>query len=205
MKVSDLKAELQSYGMSTSYLEKSEFVKAVAEARVDGIPKQCKKKKRRDVEDDEDEVVTAKVEVITNDSVGPRTKKSRDASESSTGSSPFSGFGNGGSNFGPMGGMDMGNIADMMKNMGGGGMGGNPFGGVAGGNPFGGAGMDDMMKKAQEAMQNPKVQAVMAKAQKNPKVMAAIQDCMGNPMKMAQYMSDPEVGPIMRELQEAIM
>jgi hypothetical protein len=209
MNVSDLKAELQSYGMSTSYLEKSEFVKAVAEARVDGPPKQSKKKKRRAVEDnDEEEVVTAKVEVITNDSVGPRTKKSRDASESSRGSSPFSGFGTGGSNFGPlggMGGMDMGNIADMMKNMGGGGMGGNPFGGGAGGNPFGGAGMEDMMKQAQQAMQNPKVQAVMAKAQKNPKVMAAVQDCMGNPMKMAQYMSDPEVGPIMRELQEAMM
>lgn len=209
MKVSDLKAELHSYGMSTSYLEKSEFVKAVAEARVDGPPKQSKKKKRRTVEDDEEEVVTAKVEVITNDAVGPRAKKSRDASESSRGSSPFSGFGTGGSNFGPlggMGGMDMGNIADMMKNMGGGGMGGNPFGRGAGGNPFGGgAGMEDMMKQAQQAMQNPKVQAVMAKAQKNPKVMAAVQDCMGNPMKMAQYMSDPEVGPIMRELQEAMM
>lgn len=40
MKVSDLKKELESYGISTkSYLEKSEFVRAVAEARVDGIKK----------------------------------------------------------------------------------------------------------------------------------------------------------------------
>lgn len=41
MKVSDLKKELESYGLSTkSYFEKSEFVKAVAEARVDGVTKQ---------------------------------------------------------------------------------------------------------------------------------------------------------------------
>lgn len=41
MKVADLKKELESYGISTkSYFEKSEFVVAVAEARVDGIKKQ---------------------------------------------------------------------------------------------------------------------------------------------------------------------
>ena len=38
MKVSDLKKELESFGVSTkSYFEKSEFVRAVAEARVDGV------------------------------------------------------------------------------------------------------------------------------------------------------------------------
>lgn len=204
MKVSDLKAELESYGMSTaSYFEKSEFVKAVAEARVDGVPKQSKKKKRRTVVDDEEEVVAAKVEVITGNE-GPKTKKARDTGSGGS-ANPFAGAGTGGSDFGPFGGMGgMGGMADMFKNMQGG-MGGNPFGG-AGGNPFGGgAGMDDMMKKAQEAMQNPKVMAVIAKAQKNPKVMAAVQECMGNPMKMAQYMNDPEVGPIMKELQDAMM
>ena len=37
MKVGELKKELESYGVSTrSYFEKSEFVRAVAEARVDG-------------------------------------------------------------------------------------------------------------------------------------------------------------------------
>lgn len=42
MKVSDLKKELESYGISTkSYFEKSEFVRAVAEARVDGVTKQA--------------------------------------------------------------------------------------------------------------------------------------------------------------------
>ena len=41
MKVADLKKELESYGISTkSYFEKSEFVVAVAEARVDGVKKQ---------------------------------------------------------------------------------------------------------------------------------------------------------------------
>lgn len=40
MKVGDLKKELESYGISTKiYFEKSEFVFAVAEARVDGLPK----------------------------------------------------------------------------------------------------------------------------------------------------------------------
>ena len=40
MKVSDLKKELESFGVSTkSYFEKSEFVRAVAEARVDGVKK----------------------------------------------------------------------------------------------------------------------------------------------------------------------
>lgn len=206
MKVSDLKAELESFGMSTaSYFEKSEFVRAVAQARVDGVLKQSKKKKRRTiVDDEEEEVVSAKVEVITNDSEGPKTKKSREASSAGS-ANPFSGGGTSGSDFGPMGGM--GGIADILKNMGGmpGGMGGNPFEGGAGGNPFGGAGMEDTMKKAQEAMKNPKVMEVIGKAQKNPKVMAAVQECMGNPMAMAKYLNDPEVGPIIKELQALMM
>jgi hypothetical protein len=63
----------------------------------------------------------------------------------------------------------------------------------------------DAMAAAQKAMSNPKVKSVMEKAQRNPKVMAAVQECMGNPMAMTKYMSDPDVGPILRELQEAIM
>ena len=40
LKIGELKKELESYGVSTkSYFEKSEFVRAVAEARVDGPPK----------------------------------------------------------------------------------------------------------------------------------------------------------------------
>ena len=220
MKVGELKSELESYGISTkSFFEKSEFVKAVSEARVDGVTKKSKKKKRRssdavDDDDDDDEVeeVKAKVEVITSDNVGPKTKKNRDTGSSGGGGNPFGG-GAGGSPFGGaggpggMGGMDMGGIADMLKGMGVGGAAGNPFGGAGGSSPFGagGAGMAEAMKAAQAAMSNPKVQAVVQKAQKNPKVMQAVQECMGNPMAMSKYMSDPEVGPILKELQEAMM
>ena len=228
MKTGELKSELESLGMSTkSFFEKSEFVRALAEARVDGVTVKKSKKKKRRVASDDDEVeeVTAKVEVITNDNVGPKTKKSRDNSQGSggnpfggAGGSPFGGMPFGGGAGGGPGGMDMNNIADMLKNMGGAGAaggaggnpfagGGNPFAGAAGGaNPFGGgAGMADAMKAAQEAMNNPKVKKVIEKAQKNPKVMQAVQECMGNPMAMSKYMSDPEVGPILRELQEAMM
>lgn len=228
MKVQELKSELESLGVSTkSFFEKSEFVRALAEARVDGV-KKSKKKKRRSVSDDDDEVeeVTAKVEVITNDNVGPKTKKSRDTDNASAGGNPFGGgggspfggmpFGGGGAP-GGMGGMDIGDILNSMGGMGGAGAGaagGNPFAGAAGGanpfgggaNPFGGgAGMADAMKAAQQAMSNPKVQKVIQKAQKNPKVMQAVQECMSNPMAMSKYMSDPEVGPILKELQEAMM
>ncbi|KAK1744482.1 hypothetical protein QTG54_005015 [Skeletonema marinoi] len=219
MKVGELKSELELLGVSTkSFFEKSEFVRALAEARVDGV-KKSKKKKRRTVTADDDEVeeVTAKVEVITNDSVGPKTKKSRDNSAESTsaGGNPFGGGGGGRG----MGGMDIGDILKNMGGMGGGGgaAGGNPFAGAGGGanpfagaaggaNPFGGgAGMEDAMKAAQAAMGNPKVQKVLQKAQSNPKVMQAVQECMSNPMAMTKYMSDPEVGPILKELQEAMM
>ena len=230
LKVGELKSELESYGISTkSYFEKSEFVRAVAEARVDGRSRKSvssastdgaassneanKKKKRRgdadynnnndDNNDVMEETTKAKVEVITNADVGPRTKKSRENDNNSSSKNPMGGnpFG------GPMGGggMDMGSIADMLKNMGGMGSGvgmggGNPFGGGAGG-----GNMADMMKTAQQAMSNPRVRAVMEKAQKNPKVMMAVQECMSNPMAMTKYMNDPDVGPILKELQEAMM
>lgn len=223
MKVGELKSELESLGVSTkSFFEKSEFVRALAEARVDGVKKSKKKKRRTVSDDDEVEEVTAKVEVITNDD-GPKTKKSRDNASAGDnpfggGGSPFGGmpFGGGGAP-GGMGGMDMGDILKNMGGMGGAGAGaagGNPFAGAAGGanpfgggaNPFGGgAGMADAMKAAQQAMSNPKVQKVIQKAQKNPKVMQAVQECMSNPMAMSKYMSDPEVGPILKELQEAMM
>jgi hypothetical protein len=228
MKTGELKSELESLGVSTkSFFEKSEFIRALAEARVDGVTVKKSKKKKRRVASDDDEVeeVTAKVEVITNDNVGPKTKKSRDNSQG-TGGNPFGGAG--GSPFGGMpfgggagggpGGMDMNNIADMLKNMGGAGGaagaggnpfagGANPFAGAAGGaNPFGGgAGMADAMKAAQEALNNPKVKKVIEKAQKNPKVMQAVQECLGNPMAMSKYQNDPDVGPILRELQQAMM
>jgi hypothetical protein len=158
MRAGAIKEELQSYGISTtSFFEKSELVNALLAARKEGKAPNTsgdtsigssKKKKRRTVSDDEEEVITAKVEVITSDSVGPNSKKARDSVDSSsTSSNPFSGAGVGGSDFGPFGAGRMGNIADMLKGMGGIEGGANPFAG-AGGNPFGdGAGVADAMKK----------------------------------------------------------
>ena len=42
----------------------------------------------------------------------------------------------------------------------------------------------------------------MAKAQSNPKIMAAMTECMSNPAAFAKYQNDPEIGSLMRELQE---
>eukprot|EP00585_Thalassiosira_rotula_P000004 CAMPEP_0196160424 /NCGR_PEP_ID=MMETSP0910-20130528/46822_1 /TAXON_ID=49265 /ORGANISM="Thalassiosira rotula, Strain GSO102" /LENGTH=273 /DNA_ID=CAMNT_0041425357 /DNA_START=31 /DNA_END=849 /DNA_ORIENTATION=+ len=93
LKVSELKSELESYGVSTNtFFEKSEFVKALAEARVDGVKKSKKKKRRAAAvnDDDVEEVTAAKVEVITNDNVGPKTKKTRDANDAGAGAgNPF--------------------------------------------------------------------------------------------------------------------
>ena len=199
MKASELKIELEAYGISTkSFFEKSEFVKACAEARVDGFTKKKESSGENYAE-------YADVEVLTDDSSGPR-KRSTEQNESQQGSNPFGGMG------GMPGGM--GGMADMLKNMGGmggnpfagggGGGGGNPFaGGGGGGNPFGG-GMPggDTMKKAQEMMSNPKVKEIIMKAQSNPKVMKAVQECMSNPMAFAKYQNDPEVGELIRELQK---
>jgi len=152
MRVKQIKDELESYGISTrTFLEKGELVEALVRARKAVVAsstsssssndstKKSKKKKRRSINDDNvEEEVKAKVEVITSDNVGPKTKKSRDSSQQGSSSNPFGGGGGGGSPFGGMGGMDIG---DILKNMGGAGM-----GGAAGANPFGGMGGGDAMK-----------------------------------------------------------
>ena len=202
MRAGELKKELESYGISTSsFFEKSEFVKACAEARVDG-----KNKASSSSSSGEGYAEYADVEVLTSEDAGPR-KRSTSQEEQVGGGNPF-----GGGMPGGMGGM--GGIGDILKNMGNGGMGGgaSPFGGGGGGgnpfagtggNPFGGgAGGSDPMKKAQEMMSNPKVMEIMAKAQSNPKIMKAMQECMSNPMAFSKYQNDPEVGELMRELQK---
>jgi len=156
---------------------------------------ELRKKKSQDYAEYKD------VEVLTDDSAGPRTRN--DPSMEQPGS-PFGGGGGSsapGSIFGNMGGM--GGIADMLKNMGGmGGGGSNPFGGM-GSNPFGGmGGMGDAMGKAQELMKNPKVMELMRKAQSNPKVMAAMQECMSNPAAFAKYQNDPEIRDLVNELRK---
>jgi hypothetical protein len=198
MKASELKAELKSYGISTAtFFEKSEFVQAVAEARVDGA---AKKK-----QSSEDYAEYTEVEVITDESMGPRKRSDQGTPSQGRGgqnSNPFGGvggnpFGSGGAGANPFAGMG-GNPF---------GAGANPFAGM-GGNPFGGAGaggmggMGDQMKKAQEMTSNPNIQKIMAKAQRNPKIMKAVSECMQNPMAFAKYQNDPEVGELIRELQK---
>jgi hypothetical protein len=202
LKAGDLKKELEERGISTkSFFEKSEFVKALAEARVDGINRN----------DEEGYAEYTDVEVLTDASSGPRQRTSQNQQQpqqpsggSPFGASPFgAGMGGGGAGMGGMGG-----IADMLKNMGMGGMGGaagvgSPFG--AGANPFGGmGGMGDAMGKAQELMKNPKVMELMMKAQGNPKIMAAMQECMSNPAAFAKYQNDPEVSGLINELRKYV-
>lgn len=215
MKASELKKELQDLGVSTtSFFEKSEFAKALAEARVDGV-----KKTTTTTDNGEGYAEYTDVEVLTDDASGPRQKQSQQQQQQSPfgggaspfgggGASPFGGGGGAGANpFGNMGGMGgMGGIADMLKNFGGGmpggaGAGADPFGGA---NPFGGggAGMGDMMGKAQEMMKNPKIREIIGKAQSNPKIMKAVQECMSNPAAMAKYKDDPEIASLLNELQK---
>jgi hypothetical protein len=219
MKATEMKKELEALGISTaSFFEKPEFMKALAEARVDGVQNNTKKKKKRrggTNSQGEGYAEYADVEVITDDSAGPRQKQT-EAPSPGAGASPFGGaggspFGGGGAPggmnmediMGAMGGMGgMGGMADMLKNMGGmgGGAGGaSPFGGGAGGAP---GGMGDMMGKAQEMMKNPKVMELMMKAQSNPKVMAAMQECMSNPAAINKYRNDPEVSELIKELEQ---
>ncbi len=200
MKASELKQELQALGVSTkSFFEKSEFVKALAEARVDGV----KKRATSTSSNGEGYAEYADVEVLTDDTAGPRKKSSQQRQQQG---SPFGDVKPGANPFGSMGGIGgMGGIADMLKNFGGAGgaMGSNPFAGGAGGagNPFG-SGMGDMMGKAQEMMKNPKVMEIIGKAQSNPKIMKAVQECMSNPAAMAKYQNDPEVAELLNELKK---
>jgi hypothetical protein len=187
----DMKKELEdTWGISTrSLFEKSEFVRALAEARVDGIMVDKKTPSKQ-----EGYAEYSNVEVLTDDSSGPRQKQ--DMQRQQQEQPPMNPFGG----MGGMGGM--GGIADMLKNMGAAGGGGaNPFGG-GGGNPFAGAGGANMMGKVQEMMSNPKVQSIVSKAQSNPRIMAKIQECMSNPSAMLKYQNDPEVAELLQELKQ---
>jgi hypothetical protein len=149
MRNSELKKELQELGISTSsFFEKSEFVKALAEARVDGVVK--KSSSSRDSTNQrggngESYAEYKNVEVVTDDS-GPRKKGSAETTPDPQAANPFAGFGGGGgaSPFGDMGGM--GGIADMLKNLGGMGGGGATPGASPFGNMGGMGGIADMLK-----------------------------------------------------------
>lgn len=211
MKAGDMKKELQSMGVSTkSFFEKSEFLKALAEARVDGV-------KKVDTSNDEEYAEYAEVEVLPANDPGPRKKSDNKEQASAGAGNPFGGAAGAGNPFGgaaggnPFGGAagmgGMGGMADMFKNMGGsaGGMGG--MGNMADmfKNMGGMGGMGDMMGnmgKAQEMMKNPKVMEIIQKAQGNPKIMQAVTECMSNPAAFAKYQNDPEIGSLINELKK---
>jgi len=209
MRASELKKELRERGVSTAALfEKSELVQALAQARVDG-----KTGSGSSSSDGEGYAEYANVEVVTDDSGPQKRSQQREQQESQAPPNPFGGAGGnpfgGGGMPGGMGGMGgMGGIADLLKNMGGGGgaPGGNPFGGGAGGNPFGGmggmGGMGDAMGKAQELMKNPKIMQLMAKAQSNPRIMTIMNECMSNPAALKKYENDPELKEIIEEMKK---
>ena len=200
LKASELRRELQERGVDTrSLLEKSEFVKALAEARVDGVTKNA----GSSASSTEGYAEYNNVEVLTDDASGPRSNKEPQQKPTNPfgggGANPFSGMGGG------MGGM--GNIADMFGGMmGGGGAPGanpfagkaNPFGGAGGANPFGG----DMMGKAQQLMSNPKVREILQKAQSNPSIMKKVNECMSNPAYLAKYKDDPDLRELVSEIQK---
>jgi STI1 domain len=202
MKARDMKQELEDvYGISTrSLLEKSELVRALAEARVDGVTttksKNNNNNSNNNSNSNEGYAEYKDVEVLTDDSSGPRqrgqeAKTPPQAQEVQQPMNPFAGMGG-------MGGM--GGFANLFKTMGGVGN-ASPFG-SGGGNPFGNVGSNDnMMRKVQEMMSNPKVMAIMQKAQGNPRIMAKVQECMTNPTAMLKYQNDPEVAELIRELQ----
>jgi len=196
MKASELKKELEERGVSTKALfEKSEFVQALAEARVDGVQKK-KGSSSGGGSGGEGYAEYTDVEVLTDDSAGPRKRNQQGDARGGAGSSPFGGanpFGGSGipGGFpGGMGGMGGMGIADMLKNMGGG-AGSSPFGGGA--NPFAGG---DVMGKAQEMMNNPRVREIMAKTQGNPRLMKIVNECVANPAAISKYENDPEVSAL---------
>ena len=210
MAARDMKQELeQIHGVSTrSMFEKSEFLRALAEARVDGVTKKGggsssssstsnTNTSRNNSNNNEGYAEYKDVEVLTDDSSGPR-QKGQDAKSTTQQQqvqqpmNPFAG----------MGGMDggMGGFANLFKTMGGVGN-ASPFG-SGGGNPFGNVGSNgNMMGKVQEMMSNPKVMAILQKAQSNPRMMAKVQECMTNPTAMLKYQNDPDVAELIRELQ----
>ena len=67
------------------------------------------------------------------------------------------------------------------------------------------ADMSDAIRKAQELLAgDPKLRYMATIAQSNPKVREAVEACMGNPSAFGQYLSDPEIGPILEAMRNSI-
>lgn len=159
MKTSEIKKELQALGISTaSFLEKSEFVSALAEARADGVTTAAPPQH-------------VEPEVISS--------SQHQGGSSIPGGNPV-----------PGGGMpQMADFENVFKSMG---------AGVPGGMP------PDVMNIAQQMLNNPTAMQLLMKAQSNPKIVAACTECMSNPASFAKYQDDPEIGELIRELQQHV-
>eukprot|EP00638_Chattonella_subsalsa_P010885 CAMPEP_0117789600 /NCGR_PEP_ID=MMETSP0948-20121206/7731_1 /TAXON_ID=44440 /ORGANISM="Chattonella subsalsa, Strain CCMP2191" /LENGTH=295 /DNA_ID=CAMNT_0005619239 /DNA_START=171 /DNA_END=1058 /DNA_ORIENTATION=- len=186
MRISEIKKELESYGLRTDDLfEKSEFIQRLAEARIQG----ASAKKQEEREDGSYRDVEVK-----------RMKKDPEPSQQQP-QNPFGGMGGMGG-MGNMGGMGFQDILQNLGGMGGGmgGMGGmGGFGGPGGfGAAAGGGGMQDLISKV---MGNPRAMAAVQKASQNPKIMAALQDVQQRgPSAFAKYQNDPEIMAVLDEL-----
>eukprot|EP00747_Dinoflagellata_sp_TGD_P168817 gnl/TRDRNA2_/TRDRNA2_196113_c0_seq1.p1 gnl/TRDRNA2_/TRDRNA2_196113_c0~~gnl/TRDRNA2_/TRDRNA2_196113_c0_seq1.p1 ORF type:complete len:502 (+),score=96.00 gnl/TRDRNA2_/TRDRNA2_196113_c0_seq1:22-1527(+) len=172
MRVSELKKELESLGITLVAFEKNEFADALAVARVDGVT--APPSQESTAEHVEAEVV------------------SPDGGASAPGANPFSGAGaSGGNPFTGFGGTQgFPGLEDMMKNM----------GGMGGGSGFGGGA--DVLSMMQKMMSDPRVQELAVKAQSNPRIMAAVTECMTNPGAFAKYANDPDVSEFVKEMQK---
>ena len=208
LKVSELRNELAQLGISTkTFVEKSEFVRALAEARVGGV------KSKESSQEEETVLVAENVEVLGANDIGPQKRSTQSAAgQQQQSSSPFGGSMGGFSDmFQKMagGGGPSNKMADMFSGMGGTNM-ADMFSGMGGtnmadmfGNMGKGGGMPNM-SRIQELMKNPKVMQILSKAQSNPKLMSAVQECMSNPMAMAKYQNDPEIRALLNELRPFI-
>ena len=197
LRLRELTERCGAIGLSTTGLvEKAQVVDALARALADGATEKPQGGGFAEVE-------------VVGDDAGPRPKQPEGAQQPNGGAG--NPFGGGGNPFAGMGGGGGINLSDILGGMAGAGMGGMGGGG-GGGNPFGGmggmGGMGDMMNNPQmqqmlqKVMSDPSAMAAFQKASQNPKVMAAMQDVMQNPGNAAKYMNDPEIAPLLRDLEK---
>jgi hypothetical protein len=114
------------------------------------------------------------------------------------GGDPFSDVFNQGARRGGAGGAGPGGFGSIFDAINNGGFGG-PFGGTAPGAGAGMGGFDPSI--LQKVMSNPRAAAAFQRAQSNPRIMKAVQEMAKNPSAINQYMNDPEIASVLKELQ----
>jgi len=177
MKIKDLRAELESRGVGTAtFLEKSEFVAALKQARAMGTTASAPAPTPTpDAETEAYRDVT--VERMSDEAPNPAPSDPF-ANAPPPPQNPFGGAPGGG-------GFDLSSIMGMLGNMGG------NMGGM------------DVQGMLQKALGNPKAMAAVQKAAQNPRVMAAVQDCMSNGVQnMVKYKDHCRVGGQCRQVAE---